>query len=674
MTEQSAVNRSDLDRICVNTIRTLSMDAVEKAKSGHPGAPMGLASAAYVLWNRFLSHNPRNPRWPNRDRFILSGGHASMLLYSLLYLTGYDVSLEDIQNFRQWGSKTPGHPEYGHTPGVETTTGPLGQGIANAVGMAMAEQHLAAVFNRPEAGIVDHFTYVVCGDGDLMEGISAEAVSLAGHLGLGRLICLYDDNEISIEGSTDIAFTEDVAMRFGACNWQVLSVEDGNDVSAIEAAIESARADRSRPSIVIVKTQIAYGSPNKQGTADAHGAPLGEEEVCRTKECLGCPSDAFFCVPDEVLAECRKSVEQGEAAEAAWRQTYKAYADRFPELAEQWSLAIKGDLPADWEAALPRYAPGDGPIATRAASGQVLNAVAEKLPLLMGGSADLAPSNKTVINGSPDFQKSSYEGRNIRFGVREHAMGAILSGMALYGGIRPYGGTFLVFADYMRPAIRLAALMKQPAIYVFTHDSIAVGEDGPTHQPVEHLASLRAIPGLKVIRPSDANETAEAWRQAILSNNAPVALILSRQKLDVLDRERLAPATELSKGAYVLADSDSKPELIIIATGSEVQLALKARDAIAENGYGVRVVSMPSWELFETMPEEYRNLVLPPDIRKRIVVEAGISMGWERYAGDDGRMIVVEGFGASAPGAVVQEKFGFTVDRVVKTALDLLKG
>ncbi|MFZ7127566.1 MAG: transketolase [Desulfobacterales bacterium] len=673
MAEQAAAVRPDLDQICVNTLRTLSMDAVEQAKSGHPGAPMGLAGVAYVLWTRFLSHNPAHPQWPNRDRFVLSGGHASILLYSLLYLTGYDVSLDDLKAFRQWGSKTPGHPEYGHTPGVETTTGPLGQGIANAVGMAMAERHLAAVFNRPDAEVVNHFTYVMCGDGDLMEGISAEAASLAGHLGLGRLICIYDDNGISIEGSTDITFTEDVGRRFSAYNWQVIEVEDGNDLEAVGSAIAEARKDLARPSIIVVKTQIAYGSPGKQGTADAHGAPLGAEEVCRTKVCLGCDPDDFFCVPVDALGEYRKSVDRGRTAEQAWQAVFDTYTEKHPQLAARWKAAMKGDLPEDWQSALPVFPAGEKPIATRAASGRVLNALSEKLPLLMGGSADLAPSNNTFLKGAPEFQKESYHGRNVRFGVREHAMAAVLTGMALHGGIRPYGGTFLVFADYMRPAIRLAAMMQQPVIYVFTHDSIAVGEDGPTHQPVEHLASLRAIPGLTVIRPADANETVEAWRQAILSTHAPVALVLSRQNLDVVDREVLTSASGLSKGAYILADGDRVPDLILVATGSEVQLALKAREVLTASGHAVRVVSMPSWELFEAMPEAYRQQVLPAAVSRRIVVEAGIAMGWERYAGSGGRAITMKGFGASAPGAIVQEKFGFTVDNIVETALGMLK-
>ena len=672
MTDGGADNPKTLDTICINTIRTLSMDAVQAANSGHPGAPMGLAAAAYVLWTAFLKHNPANPQWPNRDRFVLSGGHASMLLYSLLHLTGYDVSLDDLKNFRQWGSKTPGHPEYGHTPGVETTTGPLGQGFANAVGMAMAERHLAARFNRPDAAVIDHFTYVMCGDGDLMEGISAEAASLAGHLGLGRLVVVYDDNGISIEGSTAIAFTENVRQRFEAYQWHVQTVDDGNNLKAIATALEAARQESQRPSIILLKTQIAYGSPNKAGSADAHGAPLGKEEVCLTKKCLGCTPDVEFCIPEGVLDRFRQALDKGSDAEAAWQGLMDAYRSRHPELAETLQRDLDGRLAANWDADLPNFKPEDGPLATRAASGLVLNALAAHVDTLMGGSADLAPSNKTFINGMPEFQKAAYEGRNIRFGVREHAMGAIMSGMALHGGIKPYGGTFLVFADYMRPSIRLASLMGLPVIYVFTHDSIAVGEDGPTHQPVEHLASLRAIPGLTVIRPADATETAEAWRVAVKSKDRPVALALTRQKLAVLDRAVLPGASSLVKGAYILADAADKPEILLMASGSEVHLILAARQQLADQGVQARVISMPSWELFEAMPVAYREEVLPKDVPARLAVEAGLPMGWERYVGDPANIIGVSGFGASAPGPVLQEKFGFTVENVVRRALAIL--
>jgi transketolase len=670
MIQGSPESPCSLDNICINTIRTLAMDAIQAANSGHPGAPMGMAAAAYTLWTRFLKHNPKNPAWQDRDRFVLSGGHASMLLYSLLHLTGYDLSLDDIKNFRQWGSRTPGHPEYGHTPGVETTTGPLGQGIANAVGMAMAERHLASRFNRPGNEIIDHFTYVMCGDGDLMEGVASEAASLAGHLGLSKLICIYDDNKISIEGSTDIAFTENVGARFEAYHWQVLQVADGNDVDAIAAAIEAARANTDQPSLIQVRTHIAYGSPNKQDTADAHGSPLGAEEICLTKKNLGCPENESFCVPSMAYTTFLSAVETGQAAEAAWQKKLSAYRADFPALADEMENTITTTLPDGWDENIPEFS-GD-PVATRSASGKVLNAIAAKLPVLMGGSADLAPSNKTEIAGTSDFQKGSYGGRNIRFGVRELAMGAILSGMFLHGGIRPYGGTFLVFADYMRPAIRVAALMKLPVIYIFTHDSIAVGEDGPTHQPVEQLASLRCIPGLTILRPADANETAAAWRHAILNTQGPVALILSRQKLPVLS-QTVCTKNCLGSGGYILSDCTGTPDLILIGTGAEVHLALGAQKALSEKSISARVVNLPSWELFEKMPTAYKNGVLPPDGPPRLVVEAGSPMGWERYAGTHGAIVALNGFGASAPGNTVLAKFGFTVENVVQKAMDLLK-
>jgi transketolase len=661
----------DLDQCCVNTIRTLTMDAVQRANSGHPGAPMGLAAAGYVLWTRVMNHNPQNPSWPNRDRFVLSGGHASMLLYSLLYLTGYDLSLDDIKNFRQWGSKTPGHPEYAHTPGVETTTGPLGQGLANAVGMAMAERHLAARFNKPGQAIVDHYTYVVCGDGDLMEGVAAEAASLAGHLGLGRLICIYDDNDISIEGPTDITFTEDVARRFEAYHWQVLQVDDGNDLAAIEQALIDAKADADRPSIIILRTHIAYGSPNKQGKADAHGAPLGEAEVCLAKGFLGCDKDLLFCVPENGLAHSRRTADRGRLAEEQWRALFAEYTKAHPASADEWINAITGFLPRDWDTDVAAFKPEDGAVATRAASGKALTALAERVPTLMGGSADLAPSNNTFLKKYPEFQKGAYEGRNIRFGVREHAMAAIMSGMFLHGGVRPYGGTFLVFADYMRPAIRVAALMKLPLIYVFTHDSIAVGEDGPTHQPVEHLAALRAIPNLLVLRPCDANETVQAWIAAIRSNDRPVALALSRQNLPVLDPQQTG--SQLKRGGYVLSDCPGKPDVLLIGTGAEVHIALKAQKLLESKNIAARVVNMPSWELFEANDEDYKNEVLPPDVRARLAVEAGIPMGWERYIGNEGKMIGMNGFGASAPGNILMEKFGFTAENVATQAEEMIR-
>ncbi|MDD3992246.1 MAG: transketolase [Desulfobacterales bacterium] len=670
MTCNPSVSAADLDGLSINTIRTLSMDAIQKANSGHPGAPMGLAPVGYLLWTRFLKHHPRKPDWLDRDRFVLSGGHASMLLYSLLYLTGYDLSLDDLKDFRQWKSRTPGHPELGVTPGVETTTGPLGQGFANAVGMAMAERHLAARFNRPQHTLVDHHTWVICGDGDLMEGVSAEAASLAGHLGLGRLICIYDDNQISIEGRTDISFTEDVGRRFEAYHWHVVRVADGNDLAELATALQAAKDVTDKPSLVMVRTHIAYGSPNKQDSADAHGAPLGEEEVCLTKTCLGCNPDDRFCVPEAVLAHCRETISRGEAAEAAWMETFNAYRQAYPDLADAWLNAVCGYMSSGWDTDLPVFTPQDGPMATRAASGKVLNAIADCLPTLMGGSGDLAPSNKTFINGSPEFQKESYEGRNVRFGVREHAMGAILNGLYLHHGIRPYGGTFLVFADYMRPAIRMASLMKLPVIYIFTHDSIAVGEDGPTHQPVEHLAALRAIPNLTVIRPADANETVEAWKMAVSRCDGPSALVLSRQKLPVLDPS--ITRGKLIRGGYVVADGNGVPELILIATGAEVHLALKAGEVLKKRGVAVRVVNLPSWELFERAGADYRRTVLPPEVKARLAIEAGVGMGWERYVGEGGAVVSIEHFGASAPGGVLMEKFGFTVDNVVQKALAMI--
>ncbi|MEA3428778.1 MAG: transketolase [Thermodesulfobacteriota bacterium] len=664
------MNKSELDELCVNTIRALSMDAIQKAISGHPGAPMGLAPAAYVLWTRILKYNPTNPAWLDRDRFVLSGGHASMLLYSLLYLSGYDLSLDDIKNLRQWGSKTPGHPELGHTPGVETTTGPLGQGFANAVGMAMAEQHLATTYNRADCEIVGHHTFVMCGDGDMMEGITSEAASLAGHLGLSRLICIYDDNKISIEGSTDISFTEDVAKRFMAYNWHVQQVDDGNDLNAIYNAVITAKEETDKPSLIMLRTHIAFGSPNKQDSADAHGSPLGEEEIRLTKKKLGFPEDASFHVSEEAVKLFRESINKGKEAESLWQEKYKVYCNKYPELAEKWTDAVNGRLKDGWDADLPEF---EGSIATRAASGKALNAIAEKVPSIIGGSADLAPSNKTIIESSHDFQKNMYDGRNIHFGVREHAMGAIMSGMSIHKGLRPYGGTFLVFADYMRPSIRLACMMKLPVIYIFTHDSVAVGEDGPTHQPVEHLAGLRAIPGLTVIRPADAAETTEAWRLAVQTTEGPVALILSRQKLPVIDRSIDSSANKLINGAYVLSDSDGKPDIILIATGSEVHIVLEAGKVLEAKGISVRVVSMPSWELFEKMPQEYKDKVLLPDAGKRIAVEAGIPMGWERYVGSSGLTIGITGFGISAPGGTVMKRFGFTSENIVEKAIKLLK-
>lgn len=673
MNSSRSESQAKLDQLCINTIRTLSMDAVQKANSGHPGAPMGLAAAAYVLWTRILKHNPANPDWLDRDRFVLSGGHASMLLYSVLYLTGYNLSLDDIKNFRQWGSKTPGHPEFGHTQGVETTTGPLGQGFANGIGMAMAERHLAARFNRPGHEIVDHHTYIMCGDGDLMEGIASEAASLAGHLGLSRLICIYDDNDISIEGKTDLSFTEDVATRFKAYNWQVLVIEDGNDTDAIFNTIKNAKSEKEKPSLIILKTHIAFGSPNKQDTPDAHGAPLGENEIRLTKECLKWENEEPFCVPEDALKNFRKCLEKGRTNEKEWLEKFRAYREALPGLADQWADAMSGFLPSEWDQEIPAFKPEDGPIATRAASGKILNAIAKKIPTLIGGSADLAPSNKTYLEFSHEFQKGSYDGRNIRFGVREHAMGGIMSGMFLHNGLRPYGGTFLVFADYLRPSIRVASLMKLPLIYIFTHDSIAVGEDGPTHQPIEHLASLRIIPNLTVIRPADATETADAWRQAIQTSDGPVALILSRQKLPVLGRNKSDEENRLSRGAYIIKDFHGKPDIILIATGSEVHITLEAGKILEGKNISVRIVSMPSWELFEKQSQSYQNRILPPAVTARIAIEAGHTMGWERYTGDRGTVIGINRFGASAPGNTNMEKFGFTAENIVQKALEILK-
>ncbi len=662
----------NLDRLCINTIRTLAMDAVQKANSGHPGMPMGMADVAYVLWTRFLKHNPADPKWPDRDRFVLSAGHGSMLLYALLHLTGYDLPLEELKDFRQWGSRTPGHPEYGHTPGVETTTGPLGQGFANGVGMAIAERFLAATFNRPGFPIFDHYTYAIVSDGDLMEGISHEAASLAGHLRLGKLIYLYDDNDISIEGSTDITFTEDVAARFRAYGWHVQTV-DGYDLAAIEAAIRAARAETDRPSLIICRTHIGYGSPNKQDTASVHGAPLGEEEVRLTKEALGWPPDARFLVPPEALAVFRRALDEGREAQARWEAMFERYAREYPKEAALLRRLWAGELPEGWEEAIPTFSPADGPLATRKASGVVLNALADALPTLIGGSADLAPSNATLLKGYEDFQRETPTGRNLRFGVREHAMGAILNGMALHGGVIPYGGTFLVFSDYMRPAVRLAAMMGVGVVYVWTHDSVWIGEDGPTHQPVEHLAALRAIPNLVLIRPCDANETAVAWKVALKRRDGPTALILTRQSLPILDRSGMAGPENLERGAYVLRDApEGRPDIILIGTGSEVHLALAAQEGLAERGIRARVVSMPSWELFDAQPPEYRARVLPPDVPARLAIEAAVPMGWERYVGPQGAVMGLDRFGASAPYKVLMEKFGFTPEAVVERALRLL--
>jgi len=665
---------TNLDRLCINTLRTLAMDAVERANSGHPGMPMGMADAAYVLWTRFLKHDPRDPSWPDRDRFVLSAGHGSMLLYGLLHLSGYDLSLEALRSFRQLGSPTPGHPEYGLTPGVETTTGPLGQGFANGVGMAMAERFLAATFNRPEFPIVDHYTYAIVSDGDLMEGISHEAASLAGHLGLGKLIYLYDDNEISIEGSTDIAFTESVPDRFRAYGWHVEEA-DGHDLRAVEEAVAAAQKETEKPSLIACRTHIAYGSPNKQDDAAAHGAPLGEEEVRRTKEHLGWPMDDPFLVPHEALGVFRQAIDGGGQAHAEWRALFDRYAEEYGEEAALLDRLWGGDLPEGWDTDLPRFESENGSLATRKASGAVLNSLADRLPTLIGGSADLAPSNKTLLSGCNAFQEETPAGRNVHFGVREHAMGAVLNGMALHGGVVPYGGTFLVFTDYMRPAIRLAALMELPVVYVWTHDSVWIGEDGPTHQPVEHLAALRAIPNLHVIRPADATETAAAWRAALERRDGPTGLILTRQSLPVLNRSELAGADNLARGGYVIREApDGAPELIIMATGSEVHLALKAQNLLTERGVQARVVAMPCWKRFEAQPESYQNHVLPPDLTARLAVEAAGPLGWHRYVGAKGAVMSIDHFGASAPYEDLVEAFGFTAEALVERALDVLEG
>ncbi len=679
---------SGLDELCVNTIRMLSVDAVEKANSGHPGAPMGLAPAAYILWTRFLKHNPRNPSWPDRDRFVLSAGHGSMLIYSMLHLTGYDLPLEEIKNFRQWESCTPGHPERGMTPGVEVTTGPLGQGFGNGVGMAIAEAYLAARYNRPGFDIVDHYTYAIVSDGDLMEGVAAEAASLAGHLRLGKLIYLYDNNRITLAASADLTFTEDVAKRFDAYGWHTQAVEDGNDLNAIDQALNAARAETGRPSLILLRTHIGFGSPGKQDSFEAHGAPLGKEEVVATRKKLGWTNEPFV-VPEEALKQFREAVHKGARAEAEWQEKFSAYAQKFPDLAKELEQALRGALPQGWDAAVPHFLADAKGMATRVASGKVLNAIAPKLPALIGGSADLNPSTHTALKDLGDFESAqrdftysqgaagggfSYAGRNIYFGVREHAMGAACNGMAAHGGIVPFASTFLMFADYMRPSIRLAALMELGVIYVFTHDSIAVGEDGPTHQPVEHLAALRAIPRLVVIRPGDANETAAAWRVAVETRDRPVALILSRQNVPTLDRKVFAAADGLRKGAYILADAPSgKPDIVLIGTGSELSLVVAAQQNLLERKIHVRVVSMPSWELFDEQPKDYRDSVLPPALRPRLAVEAGLPQGWHRYVGDGGDILGVTRFGASAPGNVVMEKLGFTVEHVVERAIALLK-
>ncbi|HVM96442.1 MAG TPA: transketolase [Candidatus Acidoferrales bacterium] len=652
-----------LDTLCINTIRTLSIDAVQKANSGHPGLPLGAAPMAYALWQYHLRHSPTNPLWPNRDRFVLSAGHGSMLLYSLLHLTGYDLTLDDIKSFRQWNSRTPGHPETHVVPGVEATTGPLGQGSANAVGMAITERHLANYFNRPGQTIVDHYTYAIVSDGDLMEGVSAEAASLAGHLGLGKLIYLYDSNGVSLDGLTTLTFSrEDVGARYAAYGWHVQHVEDGNtDVAAIDAALSAAKAEVNQPSIIIVKTTIGYGSPHKQGTSEAHGSPLGADEVKLTKKALGWDPERSFYVPDEALANFRAAVDRGREQQAKWDEQFAQYAHEYPELAEEWRQALRGELPKGWDADIPSFAAADAQ-ATRQAGGKVMNAIAKHVPYFLGGDADLSVSTSTSLKDGGSFSAKTGAGRNFHFGVREHAMGSIANGMAYHGGVRPFVSTFFVFSDYMRPAVRLAALNHLPLICVWTHDSIALGEDGPTHQPIEHLMSLRAMPNMVVIRPADANETAEAWRWTMLHQDGPVGIVLSRQKLPVLDRQK---ATGARRGGYVLDDApDGKPQAIIIGTGAEVHIALAAQSALLADGIKARVVSLPSWEIFAAQDAGYREQVLPRAIRARVSVEAGCTFGWERWVGDAGIAIGIDRFGASAPGEVNLKELGFTAEHV----------
>ncbi len=662
-----------LTQLAINTIRLLSVDAVQKANAGHPGLPMGAAPMTYVLWQRHLRHNPKNPKWPDRDRFVLSAGHGSMLLYSMLHLTGYDLALDELKAFRQWGSRAPGHPESFCTPGVEATTGPLGQGAANSVGMAMAERFLAGRYNQPGHSIVDHWTYALLGDGDMMEGITHEAASLAGHLKLGKLVWLYDDNKVSLDGPTSLHFSEDIGQSFQACGWHVQKVAAGDtDVAGIDKAIAAAKAD-ARPSLIMVRTTIGFGSPHKAGTSGAHGAPLGADEVKLTKSALGWDPDKQFFIPEESRVHLLSAVERGALAEAEWRKGFEAWAAVNPALASEWRLAQRGDLPTDWDAAIPVFAPKDD-MATRISGGKVLAAIASKVPWLLGGDADLSCSTMTGLPGQGDFSGETGIGRNIHYGVREHAMGAIANGMAYHGLVRSFTATFFVFSDYERPALRMAAISRLPVIFVFTHDSIGVGEDGPTHQPVEQLAALRAIPNLWVIRPADANETAQAYRIAMKRSDGPVAIILSRQKVPTLDRSNMAPATDLAKGAYVLCEATGgPPQVILIATGSEVAIALAAQEKLQSSDIRARVVSMPCWELFLEQPPEYRDSVIPRDVPARISIEAGTSLGWHRFVGDRGLAMGLDRFGASGPGAVLIKQFGFTADNIVRAASTMVK-
>ncbi len=665
------MNKTWNDELIINTIRTLSMDAVQKANSGHPGTPMALAPVAYTIWNKFMKFNPSNPDWPNRDRFILSAGHASMLIYSVLYLMGYKITLEDIKNFRQMDSKTPGHPEYGIVPGIEMTTGPLGQGVGTSVGMAIAEKWLKTYFNRPGQNIIDYHIYTLASDGDMMEGLSHEAASLAGHLGLGNLIWLYDSNSITIEGSTSLTFTEDVAARFTAYGWHIQTVDDANDTDKLSGAMKEAIAEKEKPSLIIIKSHIAYGAPNKQDTAGAHGEPLGEDEIRGAKTSYGWPPDKNFYVPDEIESFTEHQIQKGKEQEIIWQNCFAEYEKKFPLLARQFIQIQNGNLPDNWETALQKFQPDTKGMATRISNSKILNSLSETIPWLLGGSADLMPSTKTKISSSGDFEKNNYAGRNFHFGIREHAMGAIVNGMAL-SKLRPFGATFFVFSDYMRPAIRLAALMKIPSIFIFTHDSIGLGEDGPTHQPIEHLASLRAMPDLDIIRPADANELSALWKYILETNDRPAALVLSRQDLPTIDRDKYASYGDPARGAYILADSKGTPDIILLSTGSEISLCLEAFEILKKDGHNPRVVSMPCWSLFERQTSKYRNMILPKEVKARVAIEAASQLGWERYSGDNGAIIALNHFGASAPYKKLYQKFGLTIENIVEKSKSVI--